>query len=285
MTAAFSSAQHPADNDDPDNGSGGRMSFLDHLEDLRKRIIYSGIALLTGMAIAFGFMGQLAAFVLAPTRRALPPGSELIFTRPSETFAVALDIALMAGLVLAAPVIMYQVWLFVAPALYANERRFAVPFVALTALGTVAGAAFAHYVLFPAMISFFAMFTFAEIKFMPRVEEVFTLYVRLLVGMVLVFQIPTLAFFFAKMRLVTARFLWVKIKYALLIIFVTAAILTPSPDPWNQVLVAAPMFGLYLIGIVAAWLGQPKHRSNQAGLRLVFTAAVIDQALRQQRHR
>jgi sec-independent protein translocase protein TatC len=261
------------------------MSFLDHLEDLRKRIIYSGIALLTGMAIAFGFMGQLAAFVLAPTRRALPPGSELIFTRPSETFAVALDIALIAGLVMAAPVIMYQVWLFVAPALYANEKKFAIPFVALTALGTVAGSAFAHYVLFPAMISFFAMFTFAEIKFMPRVEEVFTLYVRLLVGMVLVFQIPTLAFFFAKMRLVTARFLWIKIKYAVLIIFVTAAILTPSPDPWNQVLVAAPMFGLYLIGIVAAWLGQPKHRSNQVGLRLVFTAAVIDQALRPQRHR
>lgn len=261
------------------------MSFLEHLEDLRKRIIYSGIAVLTGMAIAFGFMGQLAAFVLAPTRRALPPGSELIFTRPSETLTVALDIALIAGLVMAAPVIMYQVWLFVAPALYANEKKFAVPFVALAAVGTAAGAAFAHYLLFPAMISFFAMFTFAEIKFMPRVEEVFTLYLRLLMAMILVFQIPTLAFFFAKMRLVTARFLWVKMKYALLIILVVAAILTPSPDPWNQVLVATPMFGLYLIGIVAAWLGEPKRPSNQAGLRLVFTAAIIDQALRQQRQR
>ena len=285
MAAALSPVRPPADDDDAENARGGRMSFLDHLEDLRKRIIYSGIALTAGMVIAFGFMGRLSDFVLAPTHRALPPGSELIFTRHSEAFAVYMDIALIAGLVLAAPVIMYQVWLFVAPALYTNEKKFVIPFVALTALGTLAGAAFSHYLLFPAMIGFFATFTFGEIKFMPRVEEAFELYVRLLIGMIVVFQIPTLALFLAKMRLVTARFLWARIKYAVLIIFVVAALLTPSPDPWNQALFAAPMLALYLIGIIVAWLAQPKQRSNHAGLRLVFTAAVIDQAWRHHHRR
>ncbi len=180
---------------------------------------------------------------------------------------------------------MYQVWLFVAPALYANEKQFVIPFVGLTAVGTLTGAAFSHYVLFPAMIGFFATFTFTGITFMPRVEEVFGLYVRMLLGMVAVFQIPTLAFFLAKMRLVTARFLWVKIKYAVLIILIVAAVLTPSPDPWNQALFAAPMFVLYLVGIGAAWLAQPKQRSKETKLRLVFTAAAIDQAWKHHRSR
>jgi sec-independent protein translocase protein TatC len=237
------------------------------------------------MAIAFAFMGKLAGFVLAPTHRALPPGSDLIFTRPTEGIAVYLNVALIAGLILSAPVIMYQVWLFIAPALYANEKKLVIPFVALTAVGTLAGAAFSHYVLFPAMIGFLATFTLGELRFMPRVEDVFDLYVRLLIGMVVVFQIPTLAFFLAKIRVVTARFLWRNIKYAVLIIFVVAAVLTPSSDPWNQIIFAAPMIGLYLIGIGIAWLAEPKRgrrRSNEAGLRLVFAAAVIDQAWKRQ---
>lgn len=206
------------------------------------------------MAVAFAFMGQLRDFVLAPTRRMLPPGRDLIFTRPSEGFAVTLDIALIAGLVLAAPAIMYQVWLFVAPALYAHEKKFVVPFVLLT----------------------------AGMRFMPRVEEVWELYVRMLVSMVLVFQIPTLAFFLAKLRVVTARFLWRSIKYAILIIFIVAAILTPSADPWHQFVFAAPMIGLYLVGIAVAWFAQPQRdQSNSGGLRLVFAAAIIDNAWRQ----
>ena len=103
------------------------MSFLEHLEDLRKRIIYSCIALVGGMAIAFTFMDRLVQFVFTPTRQALPIGTELISSRPTEGLAVYFDIAFMAGLVLAAPVIMYQIWLFVVPALYANEKKFVVP--------------------------------------------------------------------------------------------------------------------------------------------------------------
>ena len=284
MTAALLSSHRSTHN--PTDDEDGKMPFLDHLEDLRKRIIYSCIALAVGMGIAVAFMGKLTAFVLAPTHRALPPGSELIFTRPTEPIAVYLDIALIAGLVLAAPAIMYQLWLFVAPALYAYEKKFVIPFVTLSAVGTVAGAAFSHYVLFPAMMGFFATFTLGELKFMPRVEDVFDLYVRLLIGMVCVFQIPTLAFFLAKIRVVTARFLWRNIKYAVLIVFVVAAVLTPSADPWNQLVFAAPMLMLYIIGIGVAWLAQPKNRrSNDAGLRLVFTAAVVDHAWRRHTRR
>lgn len=281
MTAALSTARRPRDEDEPD-GPGGMMSFLEHLEDLRKRIIYSCIALGAGMAIAFAFMDRLVSFVFAPTRRALPLGTELISSRPTEGIAVYFDIALMAGLIVAAPVIMYQVWLFVVPALYAKEKKFVVPFVALTAIGSVSGAAFSHYVLFPSMMGFFATFTLAEIRFVPRVEYVFELYVRSLVGMVLVFQIPTLAFFLARIRVVTARLLWRNIRYAVLIIFIVAAVLTPSSDPWNMAIFAAPMLCLYVIGIGVAWLAEPRRRSNQAALRLVFTAAVLDQAWKHQ---
>jgi len=258
------------------------MSFLEHLEDLRKRIIYACIALGVGMAISFPFMDRLVAFVFAPTRRVLPLGAELISSRPTEGIAVYFDIALMAGLIIAAPVIMYQVWLFVVPALYANEKKFVVPFTILTAIGSVAGAAFSHYVLFPSMMGFFATFTLDEIKFVPRVEYVFELYVRSLVGMVLVFQIPTLAFFLAKIRIVTGRFLLRNIRYAVLIIFIVAAVLTPSSDPWNMAIFAAPMLGLYIIGIAVAWLAEPRRPSNQTALRLVFTAAVLDQAWKHQ---
>ena len=261
------------------------MSFLEHLEDLRLRIIYSGIALVVGMIVAFAFMEPLSAFVFAPTFETLPAGSDLIYSRPTEGIAVYMDIALMAGLILAAPVIMYQVWLFVAPALYATEKKFVIPFLALSTIGTLAGAAFSHYLLFPAMMKFFATFTFGQLTFMPRLEDTFELYVRMLIAMIATFQIPTLALFLAKMRLVTARFLLMKIKYATLIILIAAAVLTPSPDPWNQVLFAAPMFVLYLVGICVAWLAQPKQRSSDAGLRLVFAAAIIDQTWKHQHRR
>ena len=261
------------------------MSFLDHLDDLRTRIVRACISLAIGMGIALFFMDELVAFVLAPAHRALPAGAELISSRPTEGVAVFFDVALMGGLVLSAPAIMYQVWLFVAPALYAHERRFVIPFVSLAAVGSVAGAAFSHYVLFPGMMSFFATFSISQVKYVPRLEYVWELYVRALIGMVAVFQIPTLAFFLTKLRIVTAKFLWRNIKYSILIIFVVAAVLTPSQDPWNMAIFAAPMLALYLIGIVVSWLAAPKKRTNHAGLQLVFTAAVLDHAWRSHRGR
>jgi sec-independent protein translocase protein TatC len=279
--------QLPAEPPD-DHPAEGAMGFLEHLEELRKRIIRSCIAIGVGMVVAFMFVDRIATFVLAPTVRMLPPGTSLIFTRPGEAFSFYLDIALIGGVVLAAPFVMYQVWRFIAPGLYANEKRYVIPFVVLTTVGTIGGALFSHYILFAAMIAFFGTFNSPTMKMMPRVEDTFELYKTLLLGMVIVFQIPTVVFFLAKMRVVTARFLWRNIQYAIFIIFIIAAVLTPTTDPWNQTVFAAPMIGLYLISIGIAWLVGPKHEnetsnqsdSNSNNLRLVFAATVIDQARR-----
>jgi sec-independent protein translocase protein TatC len=167
--------------------------------------------------------------------------------------------------------------------LYSREKRLGAPFVALATLGAVGGAAFSHYVMFPSMMSFFGAFHTAKVRFMPRVEDTFDLYTNLLLGMVAVFQIPTVVLFLARMRLVTARFLWRHIRYAILVIFIVAAVLTPSADHWNQTAFALPMVGLYLIGILVAWIAQPRREAedtaDQATLRLVVGAMVLDQAV------
>jgi len=264
----------------------GRMGFLEHLDELRTRIIRACIALGVGMLVAFFFVDRIADFVLAPTLRTLPPGAELIATKPGETFSFYLNVALIGGLVLAAPFIMYQVWRFIAPGLYAKEKKLVIPFVALTTIGTLGGVLFTHYVMFPAMMTFFASVSTGRLKFLPRLEDTFDLYLNMLLGMVVVFQIPTLVLFLAKMRLVTARFLWRHFQYAILIIFIIAAVLTPSVDPWNQTIFAVPMIGLYLISIGIAWLAAPRRPeapSDAPKLRLVIAATVLEQARRQRR--
>jgi sec-independent protein translocase protein TatC len=261
------------------------MGFLEHLDELRTRIIRSCIAIALGMAIAFVFIDRITAFILAPTLRALPEGTELVFIRPGENFGFYMDVALIAGSVLAAPVVMYQVWRFIAPALYANEKRFAIPFVALATVGTLGGAMFGHYVMFPAMMQFFGTFHPRAIRFLPSIESTFELYKNLMLGMIVVFQMPTVALFLARMRLVTAGFLWRHFKYAVLIIFIAAAVLTPSPDPWDQIIFAAPMLVLYVVSIAVAWVVAPRTPPDQsdsasAKLRLVVAAGMINQVRR-----
>jgi len=245
--------------DDEPDGVGGKMGFLDHLDELRRRIIRCCIAVAVGMGIAFLFIERIVNFVLAPTRRMLPAGAHLIYTQPCEAFGLWVEVAMIAGALLAAPVIMFQVWRFIAPGLYANEKKLVIPFVGLTTIGAIGGAAFSHYILFPAMMAFFGTFSSTDLTFMPRVEDAFDLYTKMLLGMVAVFQIPTLAFFLGKMRLVTARFLWRNFKYAFLVIFIIAAFLTPTTDPWDQIVFAAPMVGLYLISILIVWAVEPRR--------------------------
>jgi sec-independent protein translocase protein TatC len=187
-------------------------------------------------------------------------GGRLIYTQPTEAFVLYLKIAFLVGIILAAPVIVWQVWLFISPGLYRKEKRFAIPFVVLSSSGFVAGAAFTHYVLFPFMWKFLASFSNEYTMFAPRIEDVFSLYAKMILGMGLVFQMPTLVYFLAKMRLVTARFLLKNFKYAILIIFILAAVITPSGDMLTQVLFAAPMIGLYLISVGIAWLVAPRRR-------------------------
>jgi sec-independent protein translocase protein TatC len=271
--------------DADDDPRGTSMGFLEHLDELRARLIRACFAVAAGMCVAFFFVDRLGDFILAPTIKALPPGETLILTKLGEGFAFYLDVALIGGLVISSPFVMYQVWRFIAPGLYATEKKFAVPFVALTTLGAIGGALFTHYIMFPATVKFLAGFHSAGMKFMPRVEDTFELYKMMLLGMVVVFQIPTVVFFLARMRLVTARLLWRHFKYAILISFIVAAVLTPSADPWNQTVFALPMIALYLISIGIAWIVRPKadgekEPDESQPLRLVVGALVADQARR-----
>jgi sec-independent protein translocase protein TatC len=239
------------------------LSILDFLEQVRKRVVRSCMAIAVGCLVSFVYIDRLVAFIFAPMRRALPPGTKLIYTAPGEAFSLYINIALIAGTALASPFVLYQLWRLVAPALYANQKRFVIPFLLMSTGGLVAGAIFNHYIVFPYMIEFFGTFSNANLQFMPKVETAWDLYTKMLMGMALVFQMPTVVFFLAKMNLVSARFLWNNTKYAILIIFILAAVLTPSGDPWNQTVFAAPMVVLYLLSIVLAWLVAP-HGSGPA---------------------
>jgi sec-independent protein translocase protein TatC len=278
-------ARKPKNEDD--EPLDGAMGFLDHLDELRRRLIRSCIAIAVAMAISAIFVDRIANFVLDQIIRTLPAGSALIYTNPSEGFSFWFNITLIAGLVLSAPYVMYQVWGFIAPGLYASEKKVVVPFVLLTAVGTVTGALFGNYVLFPGMMRFFAAFSSKHLIMMPSINDTFDHYVTMMIGMVVVFQMPTLAYFLARLRLITARFLWRHIGHAILVIFIVAALLTTSGDAWNQTAFAVPMIGLYLISIVIAWIVGPKRwkevdsRSTSSKLGgLVIAATAFEQARR-----
>jgi sec-independent protein translocase protein TatC len=236
----------------------GDMSLLEHLEEFRIRLVRAALAIAVGMGVAFAFIVPLKNFVLAPAIRALPPGVTLIYTQPTEAFGFYMQVALIGGVLLASPLVVYQFWRFIAPALYANEKRFVIPFVGLSTAGAVGGFLFGHYVMFPYMLAFFGTFNGAGLTFMPTLASVFGMYQKTVLAMAITFQIPTLAYFLARMRLVTARFLWRHFKYAFLGTFIVSAILTPSPDPYNQTLFALPMIGLYLVSIVICWAARPR---------------------------
>ena len=184
----------PPDDDD-DSHAAGKMSFLEHLDELRKRIVNSALSIAVGILLGFWWINQIVDFILAPTRKALPPGVKLIYTQPGEAFSLYVQIALIMGVVLASPFIMYQVWMFIAPGLYSNEKKLAIPFVLFTTTGFILGAAFNHYIAFPFMMVFFASFNTPDLAFMPKLDDVFGLYTKMLLGMGLVFQMPTVVLF------------------------------------------------------------------------------------------
>ena len=251
-TPAPDEERDPDWEDAEDSERAGKMSFLEHLDELRTRIINSCIATAVGVGVGFAFITRTVDFILAPTRNALPPGVKLIYTQPGEAFSLYIQIALIVGLLIAAPFIMFQVWMFIAPGLYANEKRMAAPFVIFTTVGFILGAAFNHYVAFPFMMAFFASFNTADLAFMPKIQDVFGLYTKMLIGLGIVFQMPTVVFFLAKMKLITARFLRANFKYAILIVFVTAAVITPTGDLITQAIFAAPMLTLTQLAYIKA---------------------------------
>jgi sec-independent protein translocase protein TatC len=244
---------------EPEEPAEGRMTFLEHLDELRKRITHAVGALFVGFLVALAFINRVVAFVYQRLTTDIP-GGHLIYTEPSEAFILMIKIAALCGVLIASPYIMWQVWLFIAPGLYAKEKKLAIPFVIASSSLFVGGAAFAHYVVFPAAWKFFAGFSNEFITFTPRIEPVFGLYVKLLLGMGLVFQMPVLMFVLARLGIVSAGFLAKNFKYATLLIFILAAVITPDSSPVSQVLVAGPMVGLYIIGIGVAWaFGKSKN--------------------------
>ena len=247
------------------DSTGGKMSFLDHLDELRKRLIASAISLIVGFLIAFAFIGYIFNFIMSGMQEALPPGDQLVYTEPTEAFFLYIKMAALAGLVLAIPVVLYQLWLFVAPGLYVREKRFAIPFVVFATVFFVGGALFSHYMLFPWAWRFFASFSEQSdiMQFMPRIQPAFSLYVRLLLACGLVFQMPTLVFFLARVGAVTPGFLARNIKYAILLIFIFAAVLTPTGDPITLTMMAAPMIVLYGLSILIAWVFQRRRDDEE----------------------
>jgi sec-independent protein translocase protein TatC len=253
----------PLPPEDDEESPGGKMSFLDHLDELRKRIVNSVIGIGVGILLSFAFIERIFNFLLAPTRRVLPPGVKIIYTEPGEAFGMYITVSLIAGAVIAAPYVMYQVWMFIAPGLYSKEKRMAIPFVLFTTIGFLGGAAFNHYVAFPFLMRFFAQFNGIDLAFMPRLSDTFDLYTKMLLGMGIVFQMPTIVYFLAKMKMVTAGFLWRHGKYAVLVAYIIAAVITPTGDPMNQTIFAAPMIVLYFLSIIIAFIVNPRSRQKQ----------------------
>ena len=251
----------PPEDDEDEDFSGGKMSFLEHLDELRKRILNSVIAIAVGVGVSFFFIERLVHFVLEPTLASLPAGSRMIYTQPQEAFSryIAVD---LSGIVFAAPFIMWQVWRFIAPGLYINEKKLAIPFVVLSTSGFVGGAAFSHYIAFPLMNRFFASFNSPDLLYLPRLSDVFGLYTKMVLATGLIFQMPTVVLFLARMQMITAGFLIKQFKMGVLIIFIVAAIITPDGNPMGQAIMAAPMLGLYGLSILIAWIVGPKRRTG-----------------------
>jgi Tat protein translocase TatC len=262
------------------------MGFLEHLDELRTRVIRSLLAIAAGMLAAFFFVEDIARFVLEPVSRALGPGRSMVQTGFTESLAVTLDLAFIGGLILAAPCVTWQMWRFVSPGLYSRERRLVAPVVALSALGAVSGAAFSHYILFPASVGFLANWRLPFVEILPRLADTFALYKTMMLAMLLVFQVPAIVLPLARLGLVTAGFLWRNLRYSVLIVFVAAAVLTATADPWNQALTAAPMLAMYVLSIGLAWLVQPRgtpaaDSDTATGVGLVIGAAVFERARRE----
>jgi sec-independent protein translocase protein TatC len=244
---------------DPDDDlAGGKMSFLEHLDELRTRLIHSVVAIAAGCVIAFIFLDRVFEFVTRPMREMLPAGGNLVQTEPAEFFMLYLKVGVLVGLLIATPFVIWQLWLFIAPGLYAKEKRFAIPFVLLGTIFFATGAAFSHYIAFPVTWGFFIKFNPSFVQFMPKIGAAFALYVKMMLACGLVFQMPVLVFALARMGMVTAKFMLRNFKYAVLIIAVLGAVLSPGGDIASQMILSGPMLVLYILSIGVAWAFQKR---------------------------
>lgn len=241
------------------------MTFLEHLDELRRRLIRAALAILITFVGCFFFYERIFEFLMRPLRQVIEPlGGELIATAPPEIFVLGIKMSFLVAIVVSTPAWLGQVWGFVAPGLYRHERHLAAPFVLVGSLFFISGAVFCHYVLFPAAAQFLGTFGGGgeDIEIRYRVSEVFSFYARLVLASAIVFQIPSLALLLSRLGIVTPRFLVRYFKYAVLLSFVFAALLTP-PDPTTQIILAGPMIVLYTLSIGIAWVGNAMRSRKQ----------------------
>jgi sec-independent protein translocase protein TatC len=230
-----------------------RMSLVEHLEELRIRIIRSVIAIAIAFSICWFFVKDMADFLARPLYAVLPPDTRLTFLGVTDPFIIYVKVAALGAVFLAAPALLYQAWRFVAPGLYQREKRRAIPFIAAGTLFFVGGGVFAYYVAFPFAVDF--LIGMGE-AFQPMitVERYFKFLLYVILGLGLMFELPIFIFLLAQMGIVTPRFLMRHFKWAVLLIFVAAAFVTPTPDVVNLCIFALPTILLYLLGVGAAAL-------------------------------
>ena len=233
------------------------MSLMEHLDELRRRIIHSAIYLGIGFLLAWGFHNRIIGLFQAPIARI---GKKLMFTHPMDALNFDLQASLLAGAIIASPFILYQVWLFIAPGLYQKEKRFVVPFMAATVGLFLTGASFGYFFVLPAAIKILVIDFGQPYTAMISIEDYTGFFLSVILGLGISFELPILIFFLAMFGIVSPRFLWKNIRYAILAVFLVAAIITPSPDPWTMCIYAIPMLALYLIGIGVAWWVHPSRR-------------------------
>lgn len=228
-----------------------------HLADLRKRLGWSMVALIISFIICFFFWETILEWMLVPLKEALPQGSNVIFTKIGEAFFVALKVSFFAGLILALPIIFWQLWLFIAPGLYENEKMLILPFVIFGTIMFILGALFAYYIVFPFGFSYLINFGTQLFTALPSISEYVGFFTKLMIGFGISFELPVVTFFLAKLGLITDQTLKQYFKIAVVLIFVLAAILTP-PDVVSQILMAIPLVALYGLSILIAQAINPE---------------------------
>ena len=233
-----------------------KLAFTSHLEELRKRLIICACAVGLGFLVSYFFAEQIFTVLVMPLKEVLPPDSLLIFTALPEAFFAYLKLAFFTGIFLASPVLLWEIWCFVAPGLYDQEKKYVYPFVIFSTLFFVAGVSFGYFVVFPIAFKFFMGYSSELIKPLPSVKEYLSFACKMLLAFGIVFELPLFVFFLAKIGIVNEKMLRTQRKYAILGIFITAALITP-PDVVSQILMALPLIILYEISIfVAKYFGK-----------------------------
>jgi len=225
---------------------------------LRKRLIYSFVTIGIAFAVCYAYIKEIVEILMRPLMKTMPPGSSLVFTAVPEAFFTYFKAAILAGVFFCSPFILYQVWAFISPGLYQREKKYILPYLFVSSFFFILGAAFCYFIVFPVIFRFFLSFATDEIRPLPSIREYLTFTIKLLLAFGLLFQWPALVFFLSRMGVVSSAFLARNRKYAILLIFVAAAILTP-PDLVSQLLLAGPLILMYEGSIwMAKLLGEKK---------------------------